>query len=184
MERDRLRSQPRPEWHVYVDESGARWAKTADLEDALAFDRWNVGACEHEGGEVLHHWLGNISGIGLIRAILSDHHERFPLILAKVVYSGSHGGDHIPVAEFPQLAGEMEALSSVRPAEPRAAERFRDFETKIGRVAGRCDVSREAHFVLAAVWCAYDPFADAMDLGRRGGGRVTARAGAKGCADI
>lgn len=131
MERGRLRTPPRPEWNVYIDDCGARSAKTAELEALLAFDRWNVGACEHEDGMLLHHWLGNISAVGLIRATLSMYPSQFPLILSKVVYSGTHAGDHLPVIRLAQLASEVEALSSVRPSEPLAAEWIRDFEKKM-----------------------------------------------------
>jgi hypothetical protein len=131
MERGRLRTPPRPEWQVYIDESGARFPKTSGLEEDLAFDRWNVTACSHEDGVLLHHWLGNMSAVGLIRATLADLQETFPLILSKVVHSGTHCGDHLPTGSLPQLAVEVQALSSVRPAKPLAAEWLRDFEKKM-----------------------------------------------------
>src|SRR5438874_462618 len=97
MERGRLRTLPHPDWRVYVDESGARFGRTDDLEVGLAFDRWDADACEHEDGTLLHHWLGNIAGISLIRDTLSQFPERFSLILSKVVYNGTHCGDYLSV---------------------------------------------------------------------------------------
>lgn len=134
MERGRLRSQPRIEWSVYVDESGARAERATDIDEKCAFDRWNVGACDHEDGVLLHHWLGNLSAVGLIREGLSDFPTRFPIILSKVVYSGSHCGDHLPVQALPQLAAEVDALSLVQPRDPLVAYWIRDFEKKMAEI--------------------------------------------------
>ena len=131
MERGLLRAEPLAEWSVYVDASGARFPASQRMEDAMAFDRWNVDACVHDNGVLLHHYLGNISWVGLIRATLSNHQERFSMILTRVVCDGVHCGDHLLADQLPQLTDEVEALSSVHPNKPAAEECIRDFEKKM-----------------------------------------------------
>lgn len=130
-ERDKLNTPPDPAWRVEVDATGARFAKTAELEHDLAFDQWNCAACAHDDGVLLHHRLGNISTIGLIRTVLSESAPLFPLILTRVIYSGSHCGDHVPYPLVPELSHEVELLAQVQPREVIAAECVRDFERKL-----------------------------------------------------
>src|ERR1044072_1370898 len=51
---------------------------------------WNDFDCAHPRRALLHHRLGKISLIGLLRAELNRDPDRFPIILQKVIYSGSH----------------------------------------------------------------------------------------------
>ena len=67
-------------------------------------------ACVHEHRWLTSHRLGNVSLVGLLRAELSRHATMFPLILGKVVYSGSHGGDWIGPRDIPALKIELERL--------------------------------------------------------------------------
>jgi hypothetical protein len=126
-ERGRLRTAPLPQWNVHVDESGARSSHTGSLEEDLAFDQWNLRACEHEDGVLLHHRLGNIARVGLVREALSGHRESFPIILGKVVYNGSHCGDFLTVEQVESLRSEVERLADVRPNDKRQARCLRDF---------------------------------------------------------
>ena len=89
-ERGRLRTPPLPQWNVYVDESGERFCDTDSLDEDLAFDVWNLTACEHDRGAFLHQYLGNTTRVGLVRAALSRHAEWFPILLSRVVYDGVH----------------------------------------------------------------------------------------------
>src|SRR5579859_4261482 len=85
-ERRRLLVPPRPEWDVCVETEGSRRRRhcTGILEDDLEFDQWNYQACEHEFGVRLHHRIGNIATVALIRRVLSDHPgNQFPMILAR-----------------------------------------------------------------------------------------------------
>ena len=101
LERGRLRTPPLPQWNLYVDEYGgrSRSSLTGVLDDDLAFDRWNVTACEHEDGVLVHHYLGNIARVGLVREALSGHAESFPIILGKIVYDGIHASDFLSVEQ-------------------------------------------------------------------------------------
>jgi hypothetical protein len=137
-ERGRLRTPPLPQWNLYVDEYGgrSRSSLTGGLGDDLAFDRWNVTACEHEDGVLLHHYLGNIARVGLVREALSGHAESFPIILRKVVYNGVHGGDFLAVEQVESLRPELDALKRVRPDDQRQARCVRDFEAQLTELVG------------------------------------------------
>ena len=51
-ETGRLKSQPLPQWKVYVEPNGSRSNGAEDLDLQVAFDGWsNREACEHETTE-------------------------------------------------------------------------------------------------------------------------------------
>jgi hypothetical protein len=107
-ERGKLRTPPLPQWHFHVGESGARSCRTSDLDEDLAFDQWNITACEHEDGVLLHHYLGNITRVGLVREALSRHPQLFPIILGKVIHNGIHAGDMLTVEQVESMRPEVE----------------------------------------------------------------------------
>lgn len=133
-ERGRLRTQPRPEWGVYVDHhgGGGRWATTDDLDEEIAFDVWNDrDACEHEDGRLVHHYLGNISLIGLFRELLAPYSDRLPVIVTKVIYSGVHSGDLLSLEDVERLGGEVELLARVQDTNRRNEQFLRRFEGQL-----------------------------------------------------
>jgi hypothetical protein len=72
---------------------------------------WNDFACEHQDRRLLHHRLGNISSIGLLRTELSRVASSFPIILEKVIYNGTHAGDWLALAQIPDLRIELHRLA-------------------------------------------------------------------------
>jgi hypothetical protein len=130
-ERRRLRTQPRPEWGVDVDEEGGRSATSRDLDQQIAFDAWNHSACEHEDGVLLHHRIGNIALIGLFRQLLNPHVDRLPVIVRKIIYSGSHAGDSLSLETVAQLGAEVEALAQVHDKDRKNEQFLRDFEQQL-----------------------------------------------------
>ena len=131
-ERGRLRTPPRPEWGVHVDEEGGRSPTTKDLDEQIAFDAWNYrDACEHENGVLLHQRLGNISLIGLFRQLLNAHVDRLPVIVKKIIYSGSHAGDSLSLEIVEQLGAEIEALGQIHERDRKNEQFLRDFEQQL-----------------------------------------------------
>ena len=87
----------------------------------MRFDQWLQNrACEHAGGVLLHHFIGNIALVGLLREELATDPGTFPLLLKKVVYSGTHCGDFVPVEEIEPLAREVQALANLKCQNPEA----------------------------------------------------------------
>jgi len=63
--------------------------------------------------EVLHVRIGNgvmVAYLAVLIEGLPDGPSRFPLILSRVLYSGTHCGDQIDVGEMEALRREVEAL--------------------------------------------------------------------------
>jgi len=112
-EKGRLLSSPPAGFATQVEPDGSLGPGRADytLDEILAWDLWREGfACEHGAGRLLHHRLGNISLIGSLRAELKREAARFPILLNKVVYSGSHAGDYLPT----EIVKELEELASFK----------------------------------------------------------------------
>jgi hypothetical protein len=71
-------------------------------------------ACVHELRKLVTHRLGNISLVGLLRSELSRTPDLFPVILKKVIYSGSHGGDRLNLSQIPALRAELQKLTAFK----------------------------------------------------------------------
>ena len=131
-EKGTLRASPPPDWQVYVDETGQRCSRSECLEISHEFDQWSQHeACEHEGGELVSHWLGNVALVGFLRCQCGRQADRFPIMLEKVIYSGSHCGDFIDAATVRRLAVEVDALSNLACEDPKEDVFIRDFENKM-----------------------------------------------------
>jgi hypothetical protein len=130
-ERGRLRVQPDPNWHVYVDVTGYRTTDVKDRQEAMAFDKWDVDACEHELGVFLHCRIGNIMTVALLREELSKAADSFPIILSKVIYDGTHGGDHLTVDEVAELLNELNMLEARHSENSLREEYLRYFEGQL-----------------------------------------------------
>ena len=51
-------------------------------------------------GELVSHRLGSVSFIGFLRGFFSQTPHRFPVLLDKVLYDGTHAGDHLTAEEI------------------------------------------------------------------------------------
>lgn len=60
--------------------------------------------------EAINIRLGNIAEIGGLRHELCTADNDIPLICGKILYSGSHAGDKIDLAEIDELANEVARL--------------------------------------------------------------------------
>jgi hypothetical protein len=116
-EKGRLREPPPVGVALRLEPDGSLGREHDDgkLESDLAWDQWRERlACEHPGGALLRHHLGNISLIGFLRSELQRAPFRFPILLTKVLYSGSHAGDYLTVERVPALQRELEDLANFR----------------------------------------------------------------------
>lgn len=109
----KAKPHPFPE-RLTFDESGAPSLTGDPSEDEWqAHDDWVVESCEH-GGYLLSLPLGNISRIAHLRTFLRGLEgkpgPRFPILLEKVIYNGTHTGDWLPLEESPALLKEVETV--------------------------------------------------------------------------
>ena len=67
-------------------------------------------SCEHEGF-LVSEFLGNITRIQNVREFLrglqGNPGPKFPVLLKKVVYDGTHTGDWVPIKQSPALLKEV-----------------------------------------------------------------------------
>ena len=89
-----------PPCTVVVAADGSLDCKSDDLDTDLSFAKWLLHACEHANGVLLHHRLGNMALVGLVRSELRQDELKFPVLLTKVLYNGTHAGDYLTSTQF------------------------------------------------------------------------------------
>src|ERR1700749_3014615 len=76
-------------------------------------DEWYRNSCSHSD-RLLDRRLGNISLVAHVREFLQSNSPKdFPLLLERIVYSGSHCGDWIATADAAQLLTEARRLQDL-----------------------------------------------------------------------
>lgn len=115
-EKGKLSDPPPKGYSLELEEDGSLgYERDPNLiEYGFPWDEWRRCACEHTDGVLLHHRLGNISLIGLLRLELQREPNRFPILVTKVVYNGSHAGDYLTVEEVRALQRELELLGEFK----------------------------------------------------------------------
>jgi len=87
------------------------WEKGLSKSQWEAHEEWTVTGCPHERGHLVLKHLGNVGSIAHVRAYIQPLVQtHFPLLMEKVVYSGTHGGDFIPATEVELLLKEVRFL--------------------------------------------------------------------------
>jgi len=94
-----------------VSDDGSLDCRSEDLDTLQAFDQWLWHhACNHPSGILLHHRIGNLAQVGLLRSELQREAPAFPILLTKVLYSGTHAGDYLTLNDIADLKAELERL--------------------------------------------------------------------------
>jgi len=96
------------------DESGAPSLKGDPTDEEWeAHDQWVQEACEHQG-LLVSEFLGNITRVKNVRDFLKglqgEPGPKFPVLLKKVVYDGTHTGDWLPIKHSPALLKEVDLV--------------------------------------------------------------------------
>ena len=106
------KAKPHPYPKKFAFDQNGEPVPKGDISDEEweAHDRWLAASCEH-GGYLAAERLGNITLAkhlrDFLRGLQGDPSPRFPLLLKKVVYDGSHTGDCIAAVETPKLLEEV-----------------------------------------------------------------------------
>lgn len=125
---------PQPEL-VYVDAASGEVSIRCQEPgaDPFLFDQWLLSACEH--GPRMHclcfHHLGNIAHIGFLRDLFRKAPDRFPTLLSKVVFDGTHSGDMLSLSEVEDVANEMSAVRALHCATASDEAILREFEVNM-----------------------------------------------------
>lgn len=129
-ERGKVRRPPPQPELVFVDYTGGL---SVDLKqpnaDFIGFDNWLRTACEHGPmGQLVSHRLGNIALIGFLRTLLASDPTRFPVLLTKVLYDGTHAGDFLSSADVDLVSVEVDRLKEVHAVAESDEDLIRNFE--------------------------------------------------------
>jgi hypothetical protein len=107
-------------------------------EEWEAHDRWLGESCEHEG-YLQSLFLGNITRVGNLRSFLrhlqGSPGPKFPILLKKVLYDGTHTGDWISSKQAVKLLKEV---NTVLHSSDILADSEKDFFTNMKML---CDAS-------------------------------------------
>ncbi len=135
-ERGRLKEPPPAGCRIVVGTDGSvENVGEKTPEGALAFDDWRwYRMCEHPEGILLHHRIGNIALVSILRAELRRFPDRFPMILSKVVYNGIHASDFIPAQDVERLRPELKALAEVHSKDANVEWFLRSFEMQMSEL--------------------------------------------------
>lgn len=108
---------PHPLPHLLlVDEAGCLCIASGNEAEQNLHEEWNwKHPCPYEDFVLIHHRLGNISLVDLIRhmmkAISKHPSSEFPIIWSKAIYSGCHCGDFLTNDDVYQLQKELSLLT-------------------------------------------------------------------------
>lgn len=117
---------------IYVLDNGGLDYRSDDLEQTMMFDRWlKDDACNHRDGILLHHYLGNMALVSFVRNELERDEEKFPTLLGKVVYRGTHAGDWLDLDTVLRLESELTNLSTVVVNDPNEQHWLDEFGDKL-----------------------------------------------------
>ena len=101
---------PFPERLIWDESNAPSLSGDPTEEEWEAHDTWVQEACEHEG-LLVSEFLGNITRVQHVREFLrglqGDPGPKFPVLLKRVVYDGTHTGDWIPIKQSPALLREV-----------------------------------------------------------------------------
>jgi hypothetical protein len=123
-----------PAWRAYVAQDGNLECEVEDVDVAISFDTWREDACEHPGGILVHHYLGNITSIDLVRTGLRDREPDFPVIFEKVIYSATHCGDRLELSDVARVSVELTRIGSLRLQDERVAAAVAYFNAQMSEL--------------------------------------------------
>jgi len=114
-ETGKLKESPPDPASVFVTDDGSLACKSEELDTLLAFDQWlHSRACAHQDGVLIHHHIGNVALVGLLREELKVAANSYPILLERVLYSGAHAGDYLAFADVVNLRAEINNLSTLQ----------------------------------------------------------------------
>jgi len=135
-ERGNLKEPPPYPELVSATADGGLEFHTTDLEILLKLDQWSDHrACLHKSGILLHHRIGNIAMVGLLRAELGREPDKFPVLVKQVLYSGSHGGDYLSLEDVALLRNELISLATFACSDATKREHVETFRQQMLELA-------------------------------------------------
>lgn len=118
VERNQLKSpHPFPQL-LYIAPNGSPEIRSRSKSKIERHDSWMQQACKHEDMMIAGGDLGNTSSIEFLRQVLreavSSPARDFSVLWKKVVYCGSHCGDHLRLCDVTLLHEELRRFRKIK----------------------------------------------------------------------
>ena len=112
-EKDQLRSSPPSGLELRVGANGEVTCHGATDQQWSIFCSWrHRKACPHVGMILKHHRLGTAKQIDALRDQLENKERaRFPILINKILYTGTHTCDWVPLNALPELTEELKQMN-------------------------------------------------------------------------
>ncbi len=119
VEKGRLRvPHPYPR-SLYIASNGSPEIRSKDPLKVDEHDKWmNLPPCKHEQMLLPAGYSGSATHISHLHETLSGvlRKRACPVLLGKVLYSGTHCGDHLTVRDVRRLSNELDQLKEALPS--------------------------------------------------------------------
>ena len=104
---------------LYIASNGSPEIRSKDPAKIHEHDNWmDLPPCKHEGMMLAGCSVGNMMFVPHLRDILSavatKRGHACPVLLGKVLYSGTHCGDHLTVRDVGRLSNELDSLKGAK----------------------------------------------------------------------
>jgi hypothetical protein len=115
VERKRLKvPHPYPRL-LYISSNGSPDIRSTDPDQLEEHDKWmELPPCKHQSMMVNGCYLGDAGFIehvsSILEVVLKPPLPRCPILLGRVLYCGSHTGDHLTISQVQKLAVELQKL--------------------------------------------------------------------------
>ena len=117
VEKNRLKKPHRYPNQLHIGKNGSPEIRSVDPVMLDEHDAWmQLPPCRHDEMTVESSYLGNMGFVAGVRNTLASFSSLLPacpILLGKVLYSGTHTGDFLTVKQVESLAKELEQLKSV-----------------------------------------------------------------------
>jgi hypothetical protein len=98
--------------NVALQAEGYIALENGNQEQWKEFDKWRKTACPHVDGILKQIRIGNSDLIGFLEGYVQKHFPDSPLLLSRVISSGTHTGDFIPPDHLEDLKQELNRLDA------------------------------------------------------------------------
>jgi hypothetical protein len=133
---------------LYIAPNGSPEIRSEDPEKVEKHDEWMHQACKHPEMMIAGSHLGNITGIEMLRKILQAAvrapAREFPVLWHKVIYCGTHTGDHLTLANVLRLQDELKRFRKIdfsrhctRKTDLKLVDEFQSNLSRIAKVAAK-----------------------------------------------
>jgi hypothetical protein len=113
----KAKPHPFPDRLTWDESSAPSLSGDPTEEEWEAHEEWVQNACEHQGF-LASEFLGNITRVKNVRDFLKglqgNPGPKFPMLLKKVVYDGTHTGDWVPANQTAALMKEVDLVLASR----------------------------------------------------------------------